>query len=65
MQAPLPSGEGLKGLCAKARAGEIPNFTGINAPYEAPEAPELRVDTTRMNVEQSAEAVLARLREAQ
>ncbi len=55
----------VKGLYAKARAGQIPNFTGINAPYEAPEAPELRVDTTRMNVEQSAEAVLARLREAQ
>jgi bifunctional enzyme CysN/CysC len=35
----------VKGLYKKARAGDIPNFTGISAPYEAPEAPELRVQT--------------------
>jgi len=34
-----------KGLYKKARAGEIPNFTGINSPYEAPEAAEVRVST--------------------
>ena len=34
-----------KGLYKKARAGEIPEFTGISAPYEAPEKPELEVDT--------------------
>lgn len=37
----------VKGLYAKARAGEIPEFTGISAPYEAPERPEIRVDTSR------------------
>ena len=37
----------VKGLYAKARAGEIPEFSGISAPYEAPEAPEIRVDTSR------------------
>jgi len=38
----------VKGLYAKARAGEIPEFTGISAPYEAPPSPELRVDTVRL-----------------
>lgn len=37
----------VKGLYAKARAGEIPEFSGISAPYEAPTSPEIRVDTTR------------------
>lgn len=37
----------VKGLYAKARAGEIPEFTGISAPYEAPPSPELRVDTEK------------------
>ena len=37
----------VKGLYAKARAGEIPEFSGISAPYEAPEDPEIRVDTTK------------------
>ena len=37
----------VKGLYAKARAGEIPDFTGVSAPYEAPLQPELRIDTTR------------------
>lgn len=37
----------VKGLYAKARAGEIPEFTGISAPYEAPVTPELRIDTTK------------------
>ncbi len=37
----------VKGLYAKARAGEIPEFSGISAPYEAPEDPEARVDTTK------------------
>ena len=36
-----------KGLYAKAQAGEIPNFTGIDPPYEAPEAPELRLHAGR------------------
>ena len=36
----------VKGLYAKARAGELANFTGIDSPYEAPETPEIRIDTT-------------------
>ena len=43
----------VKGLYAKARAGEIPEFTGISAPYEPPERPELVLDTNRQSVEES------------
>jgi len=50
-----------KGLYKKARAGEIPEFTGISAPYEAPENPELVVDTTGQTPEQSLAAILAHL----
>ena len=46
-----------KGLYRKARAGELPDFTGISAPYETPEAPEVAIDTGRLSVEAS----LARL----
>ncbi len=46
-----------KGLYAKARAGQIPNFTGVSAPYEEPESPDLVIDTGR----DSVEAALARL----
>lgn len=42
-----------KGLYKKARAGQIPEFTGISAPYEAPEKPELTVNTTKETPEQS------------
>ncbi|RMH59800.1 MAG: adenylyl-sulfate kinase [Zetaproteobacteria bacterium] len=41
----------VKGLYKKARAGEIPDFTGISSPYEAPESPELRVDTGSMSLD--------------
>jgi bifunctional enzyme CysN/CysC len=51
-----------KGLYAKARRGELKNFTGIDAPYEAPEAPELAIDTTRVSPGQAVEALLALLR---
>jgi adenylylsulfate kinase len=47
-----------KGLYKKARAGEIPNFTGISAPYEEPENPELVIDTSNESLEQSAERVI-------
>jgi len=50
-----------KGLYAKARAGEIKEFTGISSPYEAPENPELKVDTGSQTLEQSVEQVLAHL----
>jgi adenylylsulfate kinase len=43
----------VKGLYQKARAGEIPEFTGISAPYEAPEKPELVLDTNTQTVEES------------
>ncbi len=52
-----------KGLYAKARAGLIPEFTGVSAPYEPPPSPELRLDTTSRSAEQLVEAVLAYLRQ--
>jgi bifunctional enzyme CysN/CysC len=48
----------VKGLYAKARAGEIRNFTGIDSPYEAPENPELVLDTTNDSAESHAEKVV-------
>lgn len=53
----------VKGLYAKARAGEIPQFTGISSPYEEPVSPELRVDTGTLSVEESADVVLRALQE--
>jgi adenylylsulfate kinase len=50
-----------KGLYAKARAGEIKEFTGISSPYEAPETPELRVDTGNQDLETCVNQVLAHL----
>ena len=51
-----------KGLYRKARRGELPNFTGIDSPYEVPENPELRIDTTAVTPEQAAEQVVEQLR---
>ncbi|HYG07989.1 MAG TPA: sulfate adenylyltransferase subunit CysN [Stenotrophomonas sp.] len=51
----------VKGLYAKARAGLIPNFTGIDSPYEAPEAPELHLRADGENAEVLAQQVLAHL----
>lgn len=61
VDAPLAEAEArdVKGLYAKARAGEIKNFTGIDSPYEAPERPDLRIDTTEMSAEEAAEAIVA------
>ena len=50
----------VKGLYARARRGEIPNFTGISDPYEAPGHPELTLDTRVLSVEQSVAKVLER-----
>ena len=47
-----------KGLYHKARRGELKNFTGIDSPYEAPEQPELRIDTTALSAQQAAERVM-------
>ncbi len=52
----------VKGLYDKARRGELPNFTGIDSPYEPPERPELRIDTTAMSAEDAADRIIALLR---
>lgn len=51
----------VKGLYKKARAGEIKEFTGISAPYEAPEKPELTINTAGQSVEDSSKQILAYL----
>ena len=51
----------VKGLYAKARAGQLKNFTGIDSPYEPPVHPEIRVDTTEMTPDEAADAIIARL----
>lgn len=53
-----------KGLYKKARAGEIKEFTGISAPYEPPETPELVIDTSKLDVEESAIKVVEYLEKA-
>ncbi|WP_395686691.1 sulfate adenylyltransferase subunit CysN [Aestuariivirga sp.] len=53
----------VKGLYAKARRGEIKHFTGISSPYEAPENPELRIDTTKLTAEGAADTVVSYLKE--
>jgi bifunctional enzyme CysN/CysC len=50
-----------KGLYRKARGGELKNFTGIDAPYEAPQSPELRLNTVDCTADEAAERVLALL----
>jgi bifunctional enzyme CysN/CysC len=49
----------VKGLYKKARAGELKNFTGVDSPYEAPEHPEIRIDTTKASAEEAAEQIFA------
>jgi bifunctional enzyme CysN/CysC len=51
----------VKGLYKKARAGELKNFTGIDSPYEPPENPEIRIDTTKMSPDEAAELILKRI----
>ncbi len=51
----------VKGLYAKARAGELKNFTGIDSPYEEPEAPEIRIDTTELTADQAADRIVEEL----
>lgn len=53
-----------KGLYKKALAGEIKNFTGVSDPYEPPESPEVRVDSSRQTAEESTEIVWQYLIEA-
>ncbi|HKD53289.1 MAG TPA: sulfate adenylyltransferase subunit CysN [Steroidobacteraceae bacterium] len=49
----------VKGLYQKARRGELKNFTGIDSPYERPEAAEIRIDTTLLTAEEAAERIIA------
>ncbi len=51
----------VKGLYAKARAGDLKNFTGIDSPYEAPETPEIHVDTTSLTPDQAADLIVETL----
>ena len=51
-----------KGLYKRARAGQIPDFTGVSHPYEPPLRPELRLDTSAMTVAESVQAILAALK---
>jgi adenylyl-sulfate kinase len=53
----------VKGLYARARAGEIAEFTGISDPYEEPASPELRLETTALSAKESAQLVIAKLEE--
>ncbi len=52
----------VKGLYAKARAGEIKNFTGIDSPYEAPVKPDVHVETVKCSIEDAADQIMAELR---
>jgi adenylyl-sulfate kinase len=58
---PLPECERRdpKGLYKKARAGQVSNFTGLDSPYEAPQTPEIRLDTLSFSAEQCADQVLS------
>jgi bifunctional enzyme CysN/CysC len=51
----------VKGLYAKARAGELKNFTGIDSPYEPPEHAEIHIDTTQLSAEEAAELIVEKL----
>jgi bifunctional enzyme CysN/CysC len=63
VDAPLEVAEARdpKHLYERARRGEIENFTGIDSPYEAPEHPELHIDTTRLSVRQAVDQILHEL----
>jgi hypothetical protein len=52
---------GRSGLYKKARSSQLKNFTGIDSPYEPPEDPEIRIDTTVMTADEAAEAIIRRL----
>jgi len=65
VDAPLSVAESRdpKGLYKKARLGELRNFTGIDSPYEAPETPDLRIDTTTLSAEEAANTIVVLLQE--
>jgi len=51
-----------KGLYKKARRGDLKNFTGIDSPYETPDKPEIRIDTTKLSPEEAAQSIVDHLR---
>jgi bifunctional enzyme CysN/CysC len=53
----------VKGLYKRARAGEIKNFTGLDSPYEAPENPEITINTVEMSAEDAADQIITWMRE--
>ncbi|MBR1874077.1 MAG: adenylyl-sulfate kinase [Eubacterium sp.] len=53
----------VKGLYEKARRGEIPNFTGISSPYEAPEHPTIEIDTSKYSIEEAVEYLMEELKD--
>ena len=54
----LAEGRDVKGLYAKARAGQLKNFTGIDSPYERPTKPEITIDTTKLNINEAADLIV-------
>ena len=54
----LAEGRDVKGLYAKARAGQLKNFTGIDSPYERPAKPEITIDTTKLNISDAADLIV-------
>ena len=48
----------VKGLYAKARAGKLKNFTGIDSPYEKPSKPEVTIDTSELSVNEAADTIV-------
>lgn len=55
----------VKGLYGKARAGQLPQFTGIGAPYEPPRSPDIVIDTDRKSVQEAVDLLLAALADRQ
>ena len=51
----------VKGLYAKARSGQLKNFTGIDSLYEAPETPEIHINTMEMSVDEAAEKIVRKI----
>ncbi len=58
---PLAEARDVKGLYKKAREGKLKNFTGIDSPYEAPENPEIRVNTVEMTPEEAADYIISKI----
>ena len=51
----------VKGLYAKARLGELKNFTGLDSPYESPESPEFHIDTSATSADEAANLIVSAL----